>query len=334
MFEEYINRTAQNLMDNLEVGNQFIYLREIMENQEIKQFYKDYFVAEVKWWLYEEQMHRHNNPFFELDSSEMGALFEDLDKHYFNNARFDVDSLKKITLQSVRTHINLLCRPRTTLKWFIFRGEPTKLYKEISLRLNYLNEYNYLSSVFKKWIDNKINDDKDNHIISLIEFERTIENIDNEAIFDISPKQFIEMLTPLYSFFNVDNEPEDNFEIPIEAIIVFLDDKGIFKISEKFQKCLEDNNLLMVNKVKVLDIIYEVIEEVENEFPEQSVSNVISNDNITADIGVNKNFENLPDNISYIRQYSGNVNKYDETEKFEVSDELGSIYFYESQNIK
>lgn len=71
-----------------------------------------------------------------------------LDKLKLRYCNFNREEFDKILDTSVKITFNYLCRPQTTLKWFIFRGEPIKPIDEVILRLEPFADYNYFQEVF------------------------------------------------------------------------------------------------------------------------------------------------------------------------------------------
>lgn len=261
MFEQYIERTVQLLWDSLGNERRYVYLKEILDNADVPLAYKSFFAAEAAWWVYEEESALRNHPNFDLCTSELEPLMEQYFAALYNNARFDLPTLKAMVESAVNSRFNYVCRPRTTLKWFVFRGEPTRSLREIILRQNYLFDYPYLKDSLNKWLKSIGSDHSGSNIVSLIEYMHAVEDLDNENIFDFSLNQFIELLSSLFAVFNPDAEViDDKSEIPIEAFLIFLDDKGIIRIPEKLD-LLRKNGVKNLVKKQIVGIISEVLEE-------------------------------------------------------------------------
>ncbi|MES2766373.1 MAG: hypothetical protein V4642_10910, partial [Bacteroidota bacterium] len=200
MFEAEIELVKKHLLEQLFSSQQYIYIHEILNNPALDDAYKTFFSAEVNWWIYEEQALRQSNPRFDIDAPEIRQSLTDLDTRYRNVARFDHEELHATVDAAAKARLNFLCRPRTALKWFVFRGEPTKPLHEILLRMSFFSDHKYLIDGFKEWSRQR-RIDRPMEILSIVEFERIIERIDNEAIFDLSPQQFVELLAPVFSYF-------------------------------------------------------------------------------------------------------------------------------------
>ena len=68
MFENYIKTAKQQILEKYPKNTPFIYLRDVLGQQNLDLFYKGYLTAEVNWWIYEEQMLRKSNVNFAVDN--------------------------------------------------------------------------------------------------------------------------------------------------------------------------------------------------------------------------------------------------------------------------
>ena len=143
MFENYIETQRLELSKQINTAKRFVLLSEILINPDINAAYKAYMNAEVEWWIYEEQIQRRTNINFDFESEKLKPILEKLDEQMFLAARFDKSGIKTIIDSAIHTRLNYLLRPRTAMKWFVFRGEPTKPFHEIIKRMNYFTEYDY-----------------------------------------------------------------------------------------------------------------------------------------------------------------------------------------------
>lgn len=260
MFEQHIDRVFIDLMDKIAFGGGFAYVTDIVGMAPISRPWRAYLLAEVDWWVYEQQMARLGNPNFDFAHEEFIYAFQHLDSLYAEKARFTNDNLTKILKTAVKTRLNMLLRPRTTLKWFVFRGEPTKPYREIILRLNYLNDYKYISDGFVAHVERNQFLRTSNDIMSVTEFEKIIDEVDNEKIFNVTPQEFLDMVEPMFGFFNNEMAPEESDTIPTAALAIFFDDKGIFVLSKKLKQAIK-NGESEISRRFLADFIYSSIED-------------------------------------------------------------------------
>lgn len=278
MFESDIERSKLSLTERLITVQPFVYLRDVVNNKAIDYAYKQYFDAEFSWWLYEEQMLRHANPHLDLNDPEIRTILGDLDSQYRRTARFDREQVTHIVDAAVKSILNYRVRPRTTLKWFVFRGEPTKPVYEVYLRMRYFADYQYLHEGFNQWLQNRGLQYDSMDIVSVLEFEKIIKKIDDDTILELSPSQFAELINPIYVFFNDSSVESPKQVVPIESIIVFLDDKEIHIIAQKLERMLYQQGIRYINKETFLTVVDEVLNEVETSDTYQPSSTVTVGD--------------------------------------------------------
>ena len=265
MFERELERARKGLRDLIATNEPYVTLQSILTNGAVHPAYRTFFGAEVSWWVHEERAIRTSNPRFDTSDAVFKEQFANLDDALMRHARFDHEELSATIDAAVKTRLNFLCRPRTTLKWFVFRGEPTKPLNEVLLRLAYLHDHEYLTDGIRQWAEARRADSISSlEILSIVEFERIIEKIDNDAILDLSQDEFVELLAPLYEWFAEHNPELPPESIPTEAVIIFLDDKGAIPISQTLERMLYRENLKLLTRTKFFDVIDFVISEIES----------------------------------------------------------------------
>lgn len=265
MFESDIERSKLRLVEAVNGYQPGTYLRDIVAQANVDYAYKQYFEAEFAWWLYEQQTVRKANPHVNPDDPETAAILRNLDIQYHKNARFDREELLSIADAAVKGVLNYRVRPRTTLKWFVYRGEPTKPIYEIYLRMRYFADYQYLHEGFNRWLVQRGLRYDSMDIISVLEFERLIKKIDDDAILDMSPSEFVNLISPIGYCFPPDAGESVDRGIPIEAVIIFLDDKEVYVIAQKLEHMLYQQGIRYITKDMFLTVVDEVLAEVDNE---------------------------------------------------------------------
>ncbi len=252
MFEQVIDKEKKHLGSLLKKDSGKLQLESILSS-DLSEAYKTYFQAEVKWWVYQDRVIRNSGSYFNI-TDEINQVFDKLDKLYFENAVFTKPVLNKVIDSAVKVRLNMLCRPRTAMKWFVFRGEPTRTAKEIECRLDYLNDHSYLISATKQWL-NEMEYDK-NHGISSAEFEQAIAELDANHFMDMGPKEFYDILVPIFDFFIVSGADK----IPIEALIIFSDDKSLGKLTKTLEKMLFRDKITGITKQELVNIITDLFD--------------------------------------------------------------------------
>ncbi len=265
MFESDIERSKIRLLELVNSTQPTVYLNDILGRASIDYAYKQYFEAEFGWWLYEEQTLRQANPNLDLNDPSTVGILNNLDTQYRKHARFDREQLMLIIDSAVKCVLNYRVRPRTTLKWFVFRGEPTKPIYEVYLRMRYFADYRYLHEGFNQWLLKRGLRYDSLDIISVLEFERLIKKIDDDTILELSPSQFVELIAPISYFFAELSVDPTKQSIPIEAVIIFLDDKEVYIIAQKLERMLYQQGIQQLTKEMFLSVVDEVLREIEAE---------------------------------------------------------------------
>lgn len=259
MFEKELDRVRKQLKQLLATPHPYVSLETILANEQVHPAYRMFFRAEADWWVHEERAIRSSNPRFATSHADFRELWEQLDRLYIRHSRFDHEELNATIEAAAKTRLNFLCRPRTTLKWFVYRGEPTKPLQEILLRLGYLYDNRYLVEGFEQWARARGTDTSSYEILSVVEFERIIEKIDNDAILDLSQQDFVGLLDNLFEFFATANPELPPESVPTEAVIIFLDDKGAVPISQALERLLYREELRYLTRTKLIEVIDGVI---------------------------------------------------------------------------
>ena len=265
MFDDIIIFHKQRLSQLIGTNKRYTFLTELLNNNQIDENYKAYFNAEVNWWIYEEQLRRNNNPLFDFSDNSMMTMLEEYDRNLYRKARFDRPTIKSVLNSAVTSRLNFLLRPRIALKWFVFRGEPTKPYYEIVKRLGYFREYSYLIDGFVEYVSENKFIKSENDLFSVIEFSGIIEKVDTDYLFTLRPEQFVELIYPMVAYLNPNDDIINlNTEFPIEALIIYLDDKGIEPLKASVEHLLIKKSIRNINGEIFLKLIYELLSEIES----------------------------------------------------------------------
>ena len=298
MFEDSLLAHKNRLSQLIGINKRYVYLSEILENPQIDDAYKTYFNAEINSRIYEEQIRRRTNPYFDFGSDKIKLQLQELDKIMFQIARFDRASLRSTIVAAVSARLNYLLRPRITLKWFVFRGEPTKAYLEIVKRLSFFKGYDYLISGFIEYVNENNLISSENDLLSSLEFSNIIEKVDNDYLFSLLPEEFIDLILPIAQFFNFNKSNIDKTtDFPIEALIIFLDDKGIDPLKNKLEDLYINKNIKLINGEMFLKQIAELLNEIEQnpEMYQPTASGL--NENAKTQNDLNSDLHNLTDTI-------------------------------------
>jgi hypothetical protein len=138
------------------------------------------------------------------------------------------------------------------------------------MRLNYLTDNAYLLDGIRQWAATRPSEASSYEILSVIEFERIVEKVDNDAILDLSQDEFVRLLDGLYGFFYEADPNLPPEAVPTEAVIIFLDDKGAIPISQALERLLYREELRTLTRMKLIDVIDDVISTIGMETIESS----------------------------------------------------------------
>jgi hypothetical protein len=93
-------------------------------------------------------------------------------------------------------------------------------------------------------------------LITAPEFSDALIKIDSEHVSNMDTDGFVDLITPVFEFFNHGKKVNDDTQIPIEAMILYFDDKSLGLLKEKTESMLFDNDikLISINDIKrILD---------------------------------------------------------------------------------
>jgi hypothetical protein len=273
MFERVITQTIQRISSEVLRDRQSVPLTEILEDERIPSRFKPFFATEVRWWLYNDALARGANKRFDFAHPELASLLDYLEQVMFRHARFEHDEFVSTLDGAVKLTFNYLCRPQTTLKWYIFRGQPVKPLSEVMLRFESFLDYEYIGNVFAEWVDQKVRERATFEAISATEFERIIRRIDDQILLSCTVDELLGLLDPIFDFIGEGEEQN----VPLDALIIFFDDKNIARLVDHLDRYRQPN--ATVSRARFVGILEELLTSAE-ENPEADFSSVYQNDEL------------------------------------------------------
>jgi hypothetical protein len=259
MFKEIIKSAKHKLLSSIDIQDNFLQSGELLENFDIQKVYIAYFKGAIDRSLYEERLIREASIKFGSEDVDIHTIYSNNNEQFPAKTGFDSDELDILISTAVETRLNMLIRPRTTLKWFVFQGDLTKTYDEIQKRLNYIADYAYLVDGLKLVFEDKSEGILNHTIASVFEFEKHIEKIDKALLFSLSPEQFADLCEPIFDFFSNNSDESKGREIPIKAMAVFLDDKDLADVAVNFEQICRAENIEFITKQFFLDFINDIL---------------------------------------------------------------------------
>ncbi len=226
----------------------------------ISDAYRQYFSAEIAKREYELRIEMSENSCFRFANADE-SLSNQFSEMLHNSAFFSAQEISELAENAVKLRLNYLCRPRITLRHFIFREKITLSIHEIYVRLNYFYDYSYLIENIRQQINSSGR--AKSEYIAVDEFMKIVEDNDNEYILELTPRQFAEILTPLFEFFSPDTTLDDEKSIPTEALIIFLDDKHVEPIAQECERLYFEDNCAEINESIFLEIVTRILEAID-----------------------------------------------------------------------
>lgn len=223
---------------------------------------KAYFKAEVEKLLQQERAKEVRSGRFPYGLPEVKGLQRQIDLLLVHQYEFDRQEFESVLDESVHFQFNYLCRPRWTLQEFLFENRRTAGIGEILRKLRYCVEYRYLAEVFKRYVT-----DRGLAELGYEEFRGLIEKIDSEVIAKHSTRELAQVLKPLVDFVEL-GIPETRVSetgpvLPIDAAIVFFEDKKLDEIRLFLEKARDKDH---ITEVSIADLT-EMIRQARGEAP-------------------------------------------------------------------
>jgi len=211
-----------------------ISLKEVLAS-DIHAAIKAYFKAEVERLLQQERAQELRSKRFPYGLPEVTGLQRQIDLLLVNHYEFDQQEFESLLDAAVHFEFNFLCRPQWTLLEFMFEGRRSVGVSEAIRKFKYCVEYNYFAEIFRKYVI-----DRGLAEMSYEEFRTLIEKIDLEIIERHSSRELARLLRPMVEFIEV-GIPETPIseagpELPINAAIVFFEDKKLFDIQKELER--------------------------------------------------------------------------------------------------
>ena len=215
---------------------------------------KAYFKAEVEKTLMLERGLEYRSKKFPYSHPEVRSLEEQIDLLLVQNYHFSLQEFESLLDESVHFQFNYLCRPQWTLLNFII-GEHRRVdLTTIEKRLRYCVDYTYFPELITRYI-------ADHGLVEVTyeEFKSLIEKIDREVVARHSSLELAHMTRALFDFVESGKMvPQEEFEqqtLPINAAIVFFEDKRKPEICARLEFERDSNRLVQITVDRLADII-------------------------------------------------------------------------------
>ena len=231
---------------------------------------KAYFKARVRQLLQQERLTEVRSKRFPYSLPEVVRLLEQVDVLLVHNYTFGQHDFALMLDHAVHFQFNFLCRPQWTLLNFIFENQRRRPTSDIRRKLRYCVDYEYYAEIIKRLID-----DRGLAEIEYDEFKELLEKIDNEIVSRHSSVELALLTRPLLRFIEsaLPAPPASlaDSRIPINAAVVFFEDKKLDDIKDRLESERDKNGVTEIS-LKELAVLIEKVrthnEEADVVFPE------------------------------------------------------------------
>ncbi|MCE5305885.1 hypothetical protein LLG34_09320 [bacterium] len=250
MFEKIIE-FHQNEILQIFAKYKLQYFDEINDCQEIPQWLKNYFNAKINSEIYNLKLYCFANNWFDLSTPEIAATWSAFELAMNSKAKFDFRTINSWVLEATQNHINFLIRPCWTLLNFIFKENIELPISIIRQRLLYFDNYQYLLGGIGIYLDeNELNP---NNLISKEQMNLLINEIEREFFKTKTADEIVDILDPLFEFFNIYNY-EDEF-LPISALKIFIEDNNWKSLENALIETQKRTNAILWTKAQVKEFL-------------------------------------------------------------------------------
>lgn len=215
---------------------------------------KAYCKAEVEKILLQERGLEHRSKRLPYSLPEVASLQQRIDLLLVQNYHFGRQEYESLLDESVHFQFNYLCRPQWTLLNFIVGEQRRVASSVIEKKLRYCVDYRYFPEIIERYIiDHGLAE------VTYEEFKSLLEKIDQEVIAQHSSLELAHMTRALFEFVESGKmQPSVEFEsqtLPVNAAIVFFDDKHRDDIRARLEFERDRNKLVQITAGRLADII-------------------------------------------------------------------------------
>jgi hypothetical protein len=247
-----------------------IRLRDVLSAQ-LHPAVKAYFKARVQQMLQLDRLTEARSKKFPYSLPEVVRLQEQIDLLLVHNYVFGQHDFALMLDHAVHFQFNFLCRPQWTLLNFIFENQRRRPTSDIRKKLRYCVDYSYYAEIIKRFIE-----DRGLAEMTYEEFRDLVEKIDQEIVSRHTSVELALMTRPILWFIeSADLAPGQQpaeAAIPINAAIVFFEDKKLNDIKDRLELERDRDEIELLSLRRLAGIIEKVTtknEDAEVDFPEE-----------------------------------------------------------------
>lgn len=218
---------------------------------------KAYFRAEVERYLRQERLHETRSKKLPYSIPEVVSLQHQQDLLLMAHYQFNQDEFNTSLDQAVHFTFNFLCRPQYTLVEFLFENQRHMSISAIEQKLEYCPDYEYFSILLKRYFAERGLTE-----ISYEEFRSLLTKIDGEVVARHTSRELAEMTKAIIGFVEAIKDgngvPTPRRKLPINAAIVFFEDKNLSEIKLRLEYERDHNKLTEIEVSQLAGIIEDV----------------------------------------------------------------------------
>jgi hypothetical protein len=256
IFESEIEQ-IKNVVRSRTIGEgESITLRAILMSR-IHPAIKAYFKAEVERNLEQERQLESRSKKFPYSIPELVSLQHQEDLLLMVHYQFNQHEFDTLLDQAVHFTFNFLCRPQFTLVEFLFENQRHMSIASIEKKLNYCADYDYYAILLKRYFA-----DRGLTEISYEEFKSLLKKIDAEIVARHSSRELANMTKAIMGFVEAVRDGSEiqgsSKTLPINAAIVFFEDKDLTEIKLRLEYERDHNKLMEIDMAWLADLIEDV----------------------------------------------------------------------------
>lgn len=225
MFEKEVENIKQKVLSKVS-GRDRISLNEIIA-WDIPQAMKDYFNIFAERILSEELLNVLYSKRFDQNNSDFISVRKTLINTLKNALLFTYSEFEDALDKASKFALNFVLRPEWTLAKVIFKNEPVKTIEQINETISNFNEYSYYKNLMVKILEKYQSNE-----IKFEIFQRMLRKIDEEVVKNVSIKELLSIVEPVFDFFKFAN---DSVSVPAEALMIYYSDKGLENIVKEIE---------------------------------------------------------------------------------------------------
>lgn len=315
MFEKEIKSINEFSLNKLRKLGGFFTLEQI-RSAKLHPAIIRYIEAEIDFLIYQDRKKLLHNSAFDYSNPEIQNHFNEINAEIKKNKTISFEDAKNLIMQAVSFTANYVARPKWSLTKFTFNQDQLKPIEEIKLSLNYLYYYDYLRNVLNAFIDKKktLN-------ISLVDFEVTLNKIDNELFNQHTQKLVDNALDSISDFFSIGENNKNT--VSSNAVEVLLKEKDLIDYLFRLRRSLPISNNHLYKISDIQNIIYSNVTVEKTEVGEKIETELLNENKFEQETEkIQPEIEEKPDKQEEPESVPTNINREAPPELFKFDEEI------------